>query len=323
MFDLGKNNGQWKHESVYTGGSTEPSVIERTTEVNTEPRGQLEFSRDLILSQFTHISGAGGNGKSEFIVNLAKSYKSIMYCGPTHGAVKNLVERGNQLGVKIKAATYHRVFGINCKDTFQRDRYTHFVIDECSMLSATNLREIMNKLKPTQSLIIAGDFWQLPCFNETPIFDNWTGKASIEYEMFEKRELTKNWRQKEDPEFFELCNKLRDDLTKDEAMEIIEKLNTRVVSNLPEYDTLNDIYICGINEQVNLINKKYKFEIGCKIISNMTCTDTEGNTVANGDVGIVLSVSPLRIQWGDNTISTFRTVGKNKSGKNRFTPHIP
>jgi hypothetical protein len=317
LFDIGKNNGQWKHESVYTGGGTEPSVIERTIP---QPRGQLQFSRDLILSKFTHICGAGGNGKSEFIVELAKAYPSIAYCGPTHGAVKNLVERGNQLGVKINAATYHRVFGINCSDTFQRDRYTHFVIDECSMLSATNLKEIMNKIKPTQSLIMAGDFWQLPCFNETPIFDNWSGKMSVEYEKFNKRELTKNWRQKEDPEFFDLCNKLRNKLSKAESMEIIDKLNKRVVDKLPEFDSLDDIYICGINEQVNLINKKYKFEVGCKVICNMTCKDSEGNTVANGDIGIVLNLTPVRIQWDDNKISTFRSIGKNKSGKPRFTP---
>ena len=322
LFDIGKNNGQWKHESVYTGGSTEPSVIERTIPPT---RGQLEFSRDLILSKHTHICGPGGNGKSEFIVNLAKTYPSMAFCGPTHGAVKNLIERGDQLGVKITAATYHRVFGINCRDTFQRDRYTHFVIDECSMLPAVILREIINKLNPTQKLIIAGDFWQLPCVSQTPIFDNWTGKASVEYEMFEKRELTKNWRQKEDPEFFDLCNKLRDSLTKKEAMGILKILNERVVpkDKLPDFDSLDDIYICGINEQVDLINKKYKFEVGSKVISNMTCKDLAGNTVANGDIGIVLSISPLRINFSTDDkseVSTFRNVGKNKSGKPRFSP---
>ena len=89
---------------------------------------------------------------------------------------------------------------------------------------------------------------------------------------------------------------------------------------MPDFNTLNDIYICGVNEQVNIINKKYKFQVGCKVISNMTCRDLEGNTVANGDIGIVLNLSPLRIQWGDSKISTFRSVGKNKSGKSRFTP---
>ena len=318
LFDIGKNSGQWKRESIYTDGSKEPSVIERSIP---EPMGQIEFCRDLILKKFTHVCGAGGNGKSEFIVNLAKVYKSMMFCAPTHGAVKNLIERSDQLGVKINAATYHRVFGINCHDTFQRDRYTHFVIDECSMIPANILREIMNKMSPTQSLVLAGDFWQLPCIDQTPIFDNWTGKMSPEYEKFDKRELTKNWRQKEDPEFFDLCNKLRGSLSKDEAREIIDKLNTRVTSKdkLPNFDSLDDIYIAGINEQVNIINKKYKFKVGCKIISNMTCKDLEGNTVTNGDVGILLNLSPLRIQWHDNKISTFRSVGKNKSGKQRFT----
>jgi ATP-dependent exoDNAse (exonuclease V) alpha subunit len=115
---------------------------------------------------------------------------------------------------------------------------------------------------------------------------------------------------------------LRNKLTEEDATEVINKLNTRVVSKdqLPHYDTLDDIYICGINEQVNLINKKYKFEVGSKVICNMTCKDLEKNTVANGDIGIVISIAPVRIQWDDGNISTFKSVGKNKSGKPRFTP---
>ena len=60
-----------------------------------------------------------------------------------------------------------------------------FVLDECSMLSSENLKIIMDKLNQTQKLLLAGDFYQLPCINETPIYDNWTGAKSTEYKKFE------------------------------------------------------------------------------------------------------------------------------------------
>ena len=143
--------------------------------------------------------------------------------------LKSLVDRAKALNIHIEASTYHKVFGFGCRDEFPRHKYTRFVLDECSMLSADNLRIIMNKMNKNQSLLIAGDFWQLPCIQpDIPIYDNWTGEMSAEYKRFEIKELTKNWRQLEDPEFFELCNELRGKLSKEEAMRIIAMLNQRI-----------------------------------------------------------------------------------------------
>ena len=152
-----------------------------------------------------------------------------MFMTPTDDSAKNLIDRAEQLGVKINVDTYHRVFGFGCRDEFPRDKYNMFVLDECSMLSSDNFTIIMDKLNQTQKLLLAGDFWQLPCINETPIYDNWTGVKSTAYKKFEIRELTNNWRQKEDSEFFNLCQKLRGTLTKNEAYRILKILNSRVV----------------------------------------------------------------------------------------------
>lgn len=317
LFNIGTNNGQWKIENIYMTRATEPSVIERPI---TEPRGTIEFSRDLILSKFLHISGAGGNGKSQYIIKLAKAYPGLMFMAPTHDAVKNLLDRASELNVKINVGTYHKVFGFGCFDRFPRNKYTRFVLDECSMLSAENLMIIMNKLNPTQSLLLAGDFCQLPCIEETPIYDNWTGEKSKEYKKFEIRELTKNFRQQEDPEFFSLCNSLRGQLTKDKAREILDVLNTRVVATLPENEDENDIHICGINTQIDQINQKYELEINCKVICNINCNDNEGNFIPNGSIGRIETISPLRIIWSDGIESTFKGVGKTNSKKPRFTP---
>ena len=54
LFDIGTRNGQWKIEKIYITRATEPSVIERPIP---EPKGNIEFSRELILSKFLHIRG--------------------------------------------------------------------------------------------------------------------------------------------------------------------------------------------------------------------------------------------------------------------------
>jgi hypothetical protein len=316
LFDLG---AQWKKESVYINGSTEPSVIQREiAEVNSN---LIPFDPELILPKYLHVSGAGGNGKSEYIIQLAKAYPYMMFLAPTNDAVKNLVDRAKALNITIQADTYHKVFGFGCRDEFPRNKYTRFVLDECSMLSADNLNIIMNKMNKNQSLLIAGDFWQLPCIQpDTPIYDNWTGEMSAEYKRFEIKELTTNWRQKTDSEFFELCNRLRGKLSKEEAMKILAILNVRSNKVIPAHDSLDDIYICGINNQVDVINSKYTLSVGCKIICNMTCHDIEGTTVPNSSIGMVESMTPFKIRWADGSISTFKGVGQTKSKKPRFTP---
>ena len=180
--------------------------------------------------------------------------------------------------------------------------------------------DTMKKMNSKQSLLLSGDFWQLPCINESQIYDNYTGVKSEEYEKFEIRELTKNFRQKEDAEFFSLCNKLRGKLSKDEAMDVLKVLNSRVVSTLPDNTSMDDIHICGVNEQVYAVNRKYKLKVDCKVICNMGCKDKENKTVPNGSIGIVKSMIPFIIEWGDKSISTFKGLGKTKSNKPRFAP---
>lgn len=182
------NMNDWKIEHIFTNGSSEPSVIEREIP---QPRGEVEFEPNLVVPRFLHISGSGGNGKSQYIIELAKIYPNIMFMAPTNDAAKNLIDRAKELNVEINVDTYHRVFGFGCLDVFPRYKYNMFVLDECSMLSSENLKIIMDKLDKTQKLTLAGDFWQLPCINEVPIYDNHTGIKSYEYKKFEIRELTK------------------------------------------------------------------------------------------------------------------------------------
>lgn len=303
------NMTQWKLEAINRCTMGDPFVIKRD-EVKPTMSG-LPFKQEYLLPKYLHYSGAGGNGKTETIINLVKAYKKAMFIAPTTSAVKNLLDRAKQLGVEIQADTYHRVFGFGCYDRFPRNKYNKYFLDECSMVSAPVLKQMMKKVP---SLILSGDFWQLPCVNEKPIYDNWTDEKSEEYEKFELRELTTNWRQKTDPEFYDFCNKLRKKLTKQESMKLLEILNSRVVSSssFPDCNTLDDIYICGINSQVDSINNKYTLTIGCKVICNVKCFDLEKKMIPNGSIGIITALSPFSVQWEDSSISTFKSIGNQR-----------
>jgi hypothetical protein len=124
---------------------------------------------------------------------------------------------------------------------------------------------------------------------------------------------------------------LRGNLTENEARRILKIINSRVSQNLPDNKDTNDIHICGINKQVDDINKLYKLEIGCKVICNTKCKDSGKKTIPNGSIGMIIesdmndfskknNSGGLKIKWGDDTISTFKGIGKNSSGKPRFTP---
>ena len=159
---------------------------------------------------------------------------------------------------------------------------------------------------------------------ETPIYEPMLDgdNRSDEYKICTVKELKKNYRQKEDPTFFDLCNKLRTRLSIEDANKIIILLNKRVKKVIPEASTLEDIHICGINQQVDNVNNKYKLKVGCKVICNMKCSDQEGITIPNGAIGMVVEFEDskhLKIDWGKHK-STFKGVGRTASKKARFTP---
>lgn len=278
LFIIGKSEGQWKTQRPRFQALIEKFISERDLKDNYFILNPLELNEfkyeNLINSRYIHYSGAGGNGKTQHIINLSKSYLGMLFTAPTHEAVNNLKIRAKQLETIIKADTYHRVFGIGCYDNYSRENFTHIVIDECSMVSANHLKLMFDTINDSNSIyrgmILAGDFYQLPCVNDLPMFNVETNIKSAEYENFQIEELTINYRQKEDPEFFKLCNQLRNPLTKKDALEIINKLNTRVKKiSFEDYKTIEDFYICGINKQVDYVNNKHKIIVGSKIILNM------------------------------------------------------
>lgn len=129
------------------------------------------------------------------------------------------------------------------------------------MLSAEHLEKIISKV-PDAKIIIFGDFIQLPVVYGRPL-DN----HEI-YDMFYEHILTQNYREKEDPEFYELCNMLRHTVSIEDAKKIRKTLNKRVKP--AQFLTKDDIYIAGVNCQVDKINNNFSLVDGAKVIATKT-----------------------------------------------------
>ena len=325
LFDLGTNFGQWKKESLIIR-RTANFIIERTKPnlYNSECLNWTEFNTNYDIinlfknNQFIHISGAGGNGKSELICSMGKSFLKGLYAATTNEAVKNLSDRLKSFKLTNKAETMHKVFSLNCSNDYAKFPlydYDIIYIDECSMISNEQLIDIMNKIKPNQKLIMSGDFHQLPCVNGTQIYDVQTKEKTTEYNKFAILELTKNYRQALDSEFFELCNKIRNHLTIEEAQTIIDKLNTRIKTvDTADYSSINSIYIAGRNKNVDAINEKFTFSVGTKVICNTATYCICREYIPNNQIGIIVEITSdrFKLQWSNGSQNIFKIAQKNK-----------
>jgi Icc-related predicted phosphoesterase len=321
LFDLGINFGQWKKEELFIRPSAN-FIIERTKPnlYNSECLNWTDFTNiiNLFSNRFIHISGAGGNGKSELICSMGKSFLRGLYTATTNEAVKNLSDRLKTLKLNNKAETMHKVFSLNCSNDYAKFPlydYDIIYIDECSMISNEQLIDIMKKVRPNQKLIISGDFYQLPCVNGTQIYDVETKAKTTEYNKFAMLELTKNYRQALDSEFFELCNKIRNHLTIEEAQTIIDKLNTRVKTiDTADYSSINSIYIAGRNKNVDAINEKFTFTVGTKVICNTATYCICREYIPNNQIGIIVDITNdrFKLQWSNGSQNIFKIAQKNK-----------
>jgi hypothetical protein len=299
IFDIGHMPGQWMPESIKV---SEFEIIFAPRKPKEYDHAiNPEFDPILLLPKLCHFSGSGGNGKTELLLKLKRAYPRACVMAPTHEACDVIQKRAIALGLNFKVHTYHSIFGIGCRVNIPNN-CDHFIFDEGSMISSSHFRDMHKALqkhfgnnKPFggATITIFGDFWQLPPISPMiSLYNNWTGVKDPLYAQFTEIELTKNWRQQHDPEFYDDCQALRNTLTKEQAMLLIAKWNTRVVSSyspsdsgyqnktnqnqtcenqtqLPSYNTLDDMYIAGTNEQIDAVNSKCdkKNLTGVKVIT--------------------------------------------------------
>ena len=157
-------------------------------------------------------------------------------------------------------------------------KVTMLVFDEISMVRSDTF-EMMNQLCKRAMgndmpfggipVIVVGDLFQLPPVVSDEAIHNYliTEYGGIYFydshvirENLDKIrlfELTKSFRQKSDPVFVNLLDAFRAPLSSEQKVKLLESLNTRVVSDLPD----DAVYLASSNDEVSTINKRKLDEI--------------------------------------------------------------
>lgn len=228
----------------------------------------------------TFVHGKAGCGKTHLIKKIEASNSGCQVLAPTNLAA-SLYKRGRTIH-----SFFYKGFD-DLKEGYQNpDNITSLkgaamaavlsgvsmlVIDEISMVSADTF-EMMNQLCQRAkrnalpfgglSVVVVGDLFQLPpVVSDTAIydyllkeyggiyfFDSHVIKDNIDdIKLFE---LSKSYRQLNDPKFIALLDAFREPLTDERKVALLEELNTRVTTSLPKDAT----YMASSNEEVSRIN---------------------------------------------------------------------
>ncbi len=226
------------------------------------------------------IHGKAGCGKTHLISKIEKENPGCQVLTPTNLAA-NLYKRAKTLHSFFYRGFDQMEEGIQnpenitfskCTDmALMLSGVTMLVIDEISMVRADTfemMHQICQKVKKNDRpfggipVVLVGDMFQLPPivsdeaigeylmheYGGIYFFDSHVIKENIgKIKLFE---LTKSYRQKNDPEFVKLLDEFRKPLSPERRVELLEKLNTRVSDILPD----DAVYMASSNDEVSAIN---------------------------------------------------------------------
>lgn len=235
-----------------------------------------------IPSGITFIHGKAGSGKTHLIKELVSKVNGCQVLAPTnlaaslykgartihsffHGALDNLDE-GHQnpqnLEGKVLAPFGNQLRALKM-----------IIIDELSMVRS-DLFEMMNQIcqralnnnRPFGGipLVLVGDMFQLPpIVSDDEVFKylkkEYGGIYFFNSHVIQKElpnikyfELTKSYRQANDPSFVNILDAFRKPMSTSQKVEIMDKINSRVINELPS----DAIYVASSNEEVRQVNKK-------------------------------------------------------------------
>lgn len=246
-----------------------------------------------IPSGITFVHGKAGCGKTYLINRLVSEVSGCQVLTPTnlaaslykgartlhsffHGALDNLDE-GYQNPQNLSPS---RSMGI----ALRLQGIRMLIFDEISMVRS-DFFEMMNQIcqnalsskKPFGGIpvVLVGDLFQLPpIVSEDAVFDylkiEYGGIYFFDSHVIQKEiqniklfELTKSYRQANDPSFVSILDAFRHQMTPEKKIEIMNAINSRVTDRLPS----NAIYVASSNEQVRLINSQRLEELPGQLIS--------------------------------------------------------
>lgn len=233
-----------------------------------------------IPSGITFVHGKAGCGKTYLIKKLVSEVCGCQVLTPTnlaaslyHGArtihsffygVLDDLDEGYQNPQNLTAVKIGSI-GIILKNI------ELLIIDEISMVRA-DLFEMMNQIcqkalsndKPFGGIpvVLVGDLFQLPpIVSEGAVMEYLKREyggihffnshvISKELQQVKFFELTKSYRQANDPAFVEILDAFRQPLSPQRKIELMNAINSRVTNNLPS----DAIYVASSNEEVRQVN---------------------------------------------------------------------
>ncbi|MDE5888263.1 MAG: AAA family ATPase [Muribaculaceae bacterium] len=253
--------------------------IEYVAPIVSDQRDVLDYlSRNP--SGITFVHGKAGCGKTYIIKKIEERNPGCQVLVPT-----NLAAR-----LYRRAKTIHSFFskgfdglkeGIQdpanitppkvSNMSLRLSRVTMLVIDEISMVRADTF-EMMHRLCQAARgndlpfggipVVVVGDLFQLPPIVSDEAIHNYLLNEYGGIYFFDSHlikdnlnniklfELEKSYRQKNDPAFVRLLDSFRQPLSPGEKVKLLEEINTRVMTSLPD----DAVYMASSNEEVSAIN---------------------------------------------------------------------
>ena len=176
-----------------------------------DARVDSEEKRTILREMFTksHVAliyGAAGTGKTYIINHVSQFFdeQDKIFLANTNPAVENLRRKVNAQNCKFMTI---RKFLMS---SYLKTDYDILVIDECSMVSNSDMAELLEKVD-YKLLILVGDTYQI----ESIVFGNWFSMAKHFIPRYAWNELVKPYRTNDQGllEFWKKVRNLDDDLT--------------------------------------------------------------------------------------------------------------
>ncbi|MGB3988754.1 MAG: ATP-dependent RecD-like DNA helicase [Minisyncoccales bacterium] len=189
----------------------------------------------FTASKVSLIYGAAGTGKTKLIEHISKFHneRSKLYLANTHSAVSNLRSRITAQNTEFKTI---RSF---LNENGERTEFDILIIDECSVVSNIDMRDILRKAS-FGALILVGDVFQI----ESIRFGNWFYIAKSFVPESSAIELTVPWRAKKNSDLLRLWDKVRN-LEEDIDEHITQnKYSSKLDGSIFKHSEDDEIILC-------------------------------------------------------------------------------